>query len=321
MNEQTKSWPAHYNAADIEVIERIPGWIRGKSYNQAALARLARVSESTLSQIMRGLYVSSPTGMLAKVRQAMENLDEAKGGGGVVVETSVFQLVTAACTMARRNKNFSVVSAYVGTGKTFGAKHYAAHHPNTYLIEASPTMGKRDLVVILGSLLASWEGRGSTNARFLAAVEAVKGSDTLLIVDEAETLSPECLHTLRRLRDLAGIGIVLTGTEKLTAIMKPEHGQFDQIRSRTGFWPATVTTLKPEDGAALVQAGFPGEDVSEEVIARLIAYSKGSARMLAEGLVPGIHACRNGGPLNVRLVDAVATQALCLAQLPVVRAL
>jgi type II secretory pathway predicted ATPase ExeA len=74
----------------------------------------------------------------------------------------------------------------------------------------------------------------------------------LLIVDEAETLTPHQLHTLRRLRDLANVGIVLAGTEWLTGLIKPERGQFDQIRSRCGFWPETVRGITAEDAAALV---------------------------------------------------------------------
>ena len=54
------------------------------------------------------------------------------------------------------------------------------------------------------------------------------------------------------------------------------------------------------------------EDVADDVVARLYAYSRGSARMLVEGLLAAIKEFRKGRALDVKLVDAVAKQALCL---------
>ena len=54
---------------------------------------------------------------------------------------------------------------------------------------------------------------------------------------------------------------------------------------------------------------------ADDVIARLFAYCKGSARMLVEGLIAGIKEFRRGRALDVKLVDAVAKQALCLQSL------
>ena len=125
-------------------------------------------------------------------------------------------------------------------------------------------------------------------------------------------MTPHQLHTLRRIRDLANIGIVLAGTEQLTGRIKPLHGQFDQIRSRTGFWPQTVRGISETDAAALIQAVLGGEDIPEDVISQLYKYCKGSARMLVEGMLAGIREFRRGRPLDVQLVDAVAQQALGL---------
>jgi hypothetical protein len=98
-------------------------------------------------------------------------------------------------------------------------------------------------------------------------------------------------------------------------MIRPAHGQFDQIRSRVGFWPGTVKGISEEDCAALAQSAFGAEDVPDDVIARLFSYSKGSARMLCEGLIAAIKEFRQARPLDVKLVDLVAKQALCLQSL------
>lgn len=313
MSEQN-NWPSHYTSADIALVESAQKWIAERSYTQAALARLARISASTLNQILKGVYVTSPTKMLASVESAMRHADETSGHTIAPVETSVFRLVNIACDMARRYRNFAVATGFVGTGKTFALKHYASTHPNTYFIEAAPTMTQASLTKQLYRLVVG-PGKGSIADKYDELIASLKSTDALIIVDEAETLTPGQLHTIRRIRDMAGIGIVLAGTEHLSGLIKPLHGQFDQIRSRVGFWPETIRSITQDDAAALVQSAFGAEEVAEEVIARLYAYCKGSARMLVEGLVAGIKEFRRGRSLDVKLVDAVAKQALCLQSL------
>ncbi|MDT4329778.1 AAA family ATPase [Methylomonas sp. MV1] len=306
------TYPQHYTPDDIGLIEQIKAWLAERDYKQAALARLARVSASTLSQILGGSYATSPSKMLVNVANAMKHADDTASDTVAPVETSVFRLALTACQMARRYRNFAVLSAFVGTGKTFAVKHYQRTTPNTYLIEATPTMTVQSLIKLLARTVAGYEGKGSIDDKFRATVDSLANTDSLLIVDEADTLTPHVLHTLRRLRDLANIGIVLAGTEHLTGLIRPAHGQFDQIRSRTGFWPETVKGITADDAAALVQAAFGDEEVSDEVIKRLYAYSKGSARMLIEVLAVGIQQFRAGRALDVALVDGVAKKALGL---------
>lgn len=314
MSAQLTQWPSHYTAAEIALVETALKWIAERKYTQAALARLARISSSSLNQILKGVYATSPGKLLASVESAMRHADETSGHAMAPVETSVFRLANIACDMARRYRNFAVFTGFVGTGKTFAIKHYAATHPNTYVIEASPTMTPQSLIKLLARRVVGLE-KGSIADKFDEIIASLKNTDSLIIVDEAETLTPHQLHTIRRIRDLANIGIVLCGTEHLSGLIKPQHGQFDQIRSRTGFWPETVRTITDADAAALVQSAFGAEEVADDVIARLYAYCKGSARMLVEGLVAGIKEFRGARALDVKLVDAVAKQALCLQSL------
>jgi hypothetical protein len=310
-----KTYPQHYTTADIALIERIQAWMEERKYTQAALARLSRVAASTLNQILNGGYATSPTKQLASVESAMRHADETTTDTVAPVETSVYKLAQTACMMARRYRNFAVLSCWVGTGKTFAVKDYARKNPNTHLIEADPTMTQQTLVKMLARRVLGVEFKGGMADRFTAVIDALKNTDSLLIVDEAETLTPKQLHLLRRLRDIANVGILLCGTENLSGILKPEFGQFEQIRSRVGFWPDTVRQITQEDAAALIQSGFGTEDVPEEVVLRLYQYCKGSARMLNEGLIAGIKEFRRGRALDVKLVDAVAKQALCLKSL------
>lgn len=310
----------YYSAQDLKNVEFINGWLDARKLSkdgverisQAALARMARIGVSTFSQVLSLSYVASPSKLIEQVLSAIRHADEQESDVIPAVETSVFKLVQTACTTARRSRNFSVMSAYVGTGKTFALRYYTRHNANTFMIEANPTLTPTTIIKKLAQTIIGHDVGGKIYDQFEAVVNELKNTDSLIILDEAETLTPKQLEILRRIRDTANVGVVLAGTEYLTGLIRPEHGQFDQIRSRTGFWPETVRRITKEDSAALVQAAFPGEDVSDEVIERMVQYSAGSARMLVEGLVANIHQFRKGRELDVKLVDAVASQALCL---------
>lgn len=310
----------YYSEQDTKNVEFIVAWLDDRKLtkdgvervSQAALARMARIGVSTLSQVLSGSYVASPTKLLDQVLSAMRHADEKTDDSITAVETSVFKLAQTACTMARRNRNFSVLSAYVGTGKTFALKYYARTNSNTFLLEVNPTFTPQTIIKKLAQIVIGHDMGGRLFDQFEGMVETLKDTDSLLIIDEAETLTPKQLHLLRRLRDTANIGIVLAGTEYLTGLIRPEHGQFDQIRSRTGFWPETIKRITKEDATALVQSAFVGEEVTDEVVDKLYGYSRGSARMLVEGLIAGVNQFRRGRELDVALIDAVASQALCL---------
>jgi DNA transposition AAA+ family ATPase len=312
-----QEWPVHYTASDRSSVKSILAWLDKSMYTQAALARLARVSGTTLNQILRGNYAASPTKPLAALLSAIksaESADERKSLAWRPVETSVYRLAHIACDMARRYRNFAVLTGYVGTGKTFAIKHYASLHPNTHIVEANPCMTPQSLIRQLARMVAGVE-KGSIADKFEQIVSSLKDTDSLIIIDEAETLTPHQLHTIRRIRDTANVGVVLAGTEHLSGLIRPAHGQFDQIRSRAGFWPETVKGITEADAAALTQSAFGMEEISEEVVRRLYAYCKGSARMLVEGLIAALKEFRRGRVLDVKLVDVVAKQALCLQSL------
>jgi DNA transposition AAA+ family ATPase len=310
------TWPAHYTDEDIASVKSIIDWLDKSKYTQAALARLSRVSGTSLNQILRGSYAASPSKTIVTLLSAIKAADEqaVQKSAAVPVETSVFRLAHLACEMARRYRNFAVLTGYVGTGKTFALKNYAATRPNTYVIESNPCMTPQSLIRQLARMVAGVE-KGSIADKFEQIVGSLKDTDSLIIIDEAETLTPHQLHTIRRIRDTANVGVVLAGTEHLSGLIRPAHGQFDQIRSRAGFWPETVKGITAEDAAALTQSAFGAEEVPEEVIARLYAYCKGSARMLVEGLIAALKEFRKGRALDIKLVDAVAKQALCLQSL------
>lgn len=152
----------------------------------------------------------------------------------------------------------------------------------------------------------------SLDKKFAAIIDSLKDSTRLLIIDEAETMLPQCLHYLRRVRDKANVGIVLAGTERLVHLVKPVHGQFDQIRSRVGFWPAAIQRAEREDIDAIAQAALVDQgEIDAETLEAIWHYTRGSVRMLVENLIPAL---RDYGlikyALSAEVVDQIAVKVL-----------
>ena len=64
-------WPVHYTAEDIAAIETLAAWKAENSLTNVQIGNRIGTGNSTISQILRGVYVS-PTGMLKRLLASAE---------------------------------------------------------------------------------------------------------------------------------------------------------------------------------------------------------------------------------------------------------
>jgi hypothetical protein len=315
--EVPANWHTRYTDADKTDVASVVAWLNRTAKPQSWLAKVSRTNAGTLNQVLRGTYTSPVGKFLSSMLDAMRVHDERAGQRGVpFVEGSVWNLAGSIYHRARTYRNFGVFAGFVGTGKTRSAKEYARRTPNVYFIECYKGMGGIDLLdELLEKLNLEVESSGAGKGKKLKMIErSLKGTDSLIIVDEAETIQPDALHFIRRIRDIANIGVVLQGTEMLLPMVKAERGRFGQIRSRVGFWPATVHAIERTDCDEIALAAFDDLETppDAETLDAIWSVCGGSARMLVENLIPALrdYGLRRARPLNVTLVRQVATQVL-----------
>lgn len=311
------SWRSSYSEQDKVDVATLVEWLNVTRKPQAWLARIARIDTGLFNAVLRGKYTSPPSKFLAQALEATRLQSERLSNRGVpFIETSVWRLAVSIYHRARVYRNIGVFSGYAGTGKTTAALEYERRTPNVYVIECIEKMSASAFLDRLCERLQlTYEARGaSREKKFFHIQRTLDGTDSLLIVDEAENLGPETLEYCRRFRDLARIGVVLQGKQNLLALLKPEHGRFDQIRSRIGFWPATVGGIKREDADQVALAAFDDLEggVDRATLDAMWDVCGGSIRLLTESLIPCIRdfGLRKNRTLNAGLVRQIATEAM-----------
>lgn len=313
MNQATAARSSVYTPADLQLVDQIKAWLHDHNQSRAFLARKSKLPSGTISQILNGKYASPPTQQLQTMWAALQVESERLADGPVgYVKTSVHALMHVVFDRTRRTASIGLFCGYVGIGKTKGCKQYCSTHPQTLLIESSPKMTPG---VLLAELLAQLNvpAPAGLDNKFRAVVGALKGASYLLIVDEANKVNADALEYLRRIRDMAGVGVVLVGTEKLAQLIQPERGQFDQVRSRIGMWPATVKSITRDDADDLARAALADMgEITDEVLDTLWHYCDGSARVLMEGFVPSIRDFCSGRHLTPEHIKAVARDVLSM---------
>ncbi len=324
----TPATPFKYSAAAQVACTEIALWLEQHGKTKAWLSRTTRLSTATVSQILNGKYPSDPTDQIKVMQDSLATHTEraadaggedgaygAEGKASRYVKNSVYALTKTVCQRTRKHGNFGIVTGFVGIGKTAALKEYARTNSNTVLLEANPDMTPgvllRDLLGLIDAACPK-----SLDEKFSALVATLKDTTTLIVIDEAETIQPRCLHYLRRLRDKAGVGIVLVGTERLLQIIKPVHGTFDQIRSRVGMFPPVIKAILRDDADDITRAHFPELEIEAETLETLWSYTQGSARMLTENIIPALvdYGIKKGRELNTSLIHEVAQKILFLAK-------
>ena len=333
-HEHTKAetkFPDHYTSEDRMNVRSIDTLAKAAGLSQGQLAGLINASKGTVNGILCGNYPSKPTKWLEQMRTAIERYmgadldlgehDQLPAGEeavtGEYVETSLHRLILSACYRARKYGGFGVVAASVGTGKTTTLKRIA-EQPDVYLIHGLPGMTHSvlldEIVRQVGCPVKSSSSRsgGTKTEKLRSIIDALKDQKALLMLDEAENCSASTLEYLRRIRDLAGAGVVLCGNERLMAMVRDKRGRFGQISSRILYWPPIVHRCTRDDIEALCKAYMPDVQLNIDLMDAFEQACDGSARVLCEGVIPGVvdYGTGKGRELTPQLVLKISRDLL-----------
>lgn len=284
-------------------IQLLKEYMENTGLSQAKAGAQLGYSPAVVSTYLKGLY----KGDVAAIDKAVVELadryrSKQKDVAADFVQTPTASRILEICGLAHDMSDIYLVIGEAGLGKTMALKEYAARKSNVTLMEVDPTFTAKVMLQELCTLLGITAARNS-HAMMTAIIDKLKGSDRLLIVDEAELLSYKPLEILRRIHDKTGCAIVLAGMPKLRANLRGARGEYKQLFSRIGLALDIKTRLPAADIYMFCEAAL-GTDAFNE---RLYEVSKGNARRLNK-LLRGVRriAVINNVEVNEAIIERFA---------------
>lgn len=257
-------------------LQPLQQYMQSQQLSQAKTAQMLGISAATLSQYLKGAYTGDVSSIDAKVRQMLGRArDKITSINLDYVATDTAKSIFDICNMAHAMGDINLVIGEAGLGKTCALWQYAKMVDNVVMIEAEPTFSPKVLLSALCQKLSLATSR-SNHANITAICAKLKGSERLIIIDEAELLSYKCLEIVRRIHDLSSTGVVLAGMPRLRANLRGHMGEYKQLYSRIGFAHDLKDAL-PDADIKQLAAAYMGTD---EFCDALALAAKGNARRL-----------------------------------------
>lgn len=288
-------------------VENLKQYIQQTGISQNKIAVMLGVSSAVVSQYLKGEYKGDVATVDKKVTQMLERqADKARDVKSDFVLTPTARDIFNVCGMAHAMADINLVIGEAGLGKTVTLKEYAKTVDNVLLVEVEPTFSPKVLLVELCNKLGIVPSR-SNHDNLANIVDKLKGSDKLIIIDEAELLAYKSLEIVRRIHDMAGVGMVLAGMPRLRANLRGKKGEYKQLYSRIGFVRDLSDRLPMEDIAMLCEATIG----TGEFNTHLNKSSHGNARRLNK-LLRGVNrlATINKRPIDEAMIVKFETMLI-----------
>jgi len=262
-----------------------------KRYSDSAAARAMGTSPAVFSQWMNGRYKGDNAAIEEKVLTWLRSIEERRlhdqelPGSPGFVDTPTSRRIHGTLVYAQAAADLVVVYGEAGVGKSETARHYQEHHPNVWIATMTPACaGAGSAIEEIADELGVTGNFSRPHHVWREVVKRLRGTEGLLIVDEAQQLSLQGHEIVRSLHDATGIGIAIVGNPSVYTRMTgstraASYAQiFGRIGKRCGIKGSTA-----DDAAAIAKAwGVSGKPEIETV--HQIARKPGGIRVASKTL-------------------------------------
>ncbi len=259
-----------------ELIKKVREYMTEKGISQNKMATAVGTSSAVLSQWLNSKYEGDLEEINAKISEFLEK-EENRGnltGAGIndFVETRISTTIWGLLDYIRKRRTVSMIYGDSGVGKTKAIVEWSKNKTDVILITARPTLStpKEIMKSLAEELKTKTTGTQGDIAR--GVIKKLKGTDKMIIIDEAQQLTIKAIDELRSLNDdtETKTAIVLVGNHPLyEKINKEEDDELVLLKNRMSV-PLEITSkmVTKED----IEKIFTTKD--EEVLDALYKASK-----------------------------------------------
>ena len=266
----------------------------GETWEDIAKAMGGQHKGVSLSIFASGKYKAKNAGrILPRVEEFLTLVEERRGlvTHPEFVFTSISKRIFSLIKQCLLLTKMGVIGAESGTGKTRSIEEWHITHPNTTLVRANRTYcpsanaGGSSPIPLLQKLSKAI-GCGAPSNKgavytYDTIVDTLRGSNRLVIIDEAHFLPPEALDVVRTIHEEANVPIVLAGHAQLCSRAPRDYESAIAYRSRALMEKITTAQVRPGD-VDLIAAQIVGVEVARDGAQILLgeARSNGGLRRL-----------------------------------------
>lgn len=274
----------------MTLIDQIKQHIAESGISQAKIAKESGVNAGALSAYLNGNYGGDIANLEAKLT-AYFNKKEVQAREFVeapaFIETATARQIFKTLEFAQIANCMATVYGMSGVGKTKAIQEFKKGRANVWLVTASPSRSSLSEILYEIALelgISDAPRRKGTLSRLIA--HKIKGTEGLLIVDEADHLPYEALEELRIIQEEANIGLVLVGNDKVYTRMKggiSPHHEYARLWSRVAK-NTSIQKTKQADTKAVAKAWGLEEDTEALKVMQSITETGGGLRILTQTL-------------------------------------
>jgi DNA transposition AAA+ family ATPase len=246
-------------------IAEIKVWLDKNGKGGAArLATLAALSQSVISQVVKGEYnegtIDDKIDMILSAIHREAEDRKVKLSRPDYVPNSVYTKISYAIQMARIMDKIVVITGAPGVGKSHALQYYIKSNPMDILIRVNQKDRLRDILRKIAGPLNIDTARKRESQLVEEIINTLAGSGRTIIIDEGEYLQmkPE-INVLRTIWDgdpERGIcPMVFVGTEDLYRMLKGQSNAQRQITRRIFHRP--ISGIKEEEAQSLAMTMVP----------------------------------------------------------------
>lgn len=213
-----------------EIIDTAREHLKRHKIALTTLAHQVGISESALSEALRGQYKADDTDILRRVNAWLDDDERRRRRSAPIglYETRVLLSIRDAAAIAKKNARTShdrsvhgggerivIAVGPSGIGKSAAAEAVAASDPNALLIRLKEHGKSGTAILDMIIETAGWRATGTRESKGKYVFERLKHSGRLLIVDEFHRASESAYNMIRDLAEVCGVPILLLGTSRL----------------------------------------------------------------------------------------------------------
>lgn len=229
----------------------------GRPHSNASVARKLGYSSAVVSQYLAeggNCYTGDITKLQSKINDLLTNEARRRMSGVETTQCEAADEIRDALENIRKTNDVGAVVAVSGEGKTRGIEIYRKANPLAILFHVCSWA--RDLGSVEGALFEAVgrDGYDNRTKRAVFMVKKLRGTDRLIIVDDAHKLTRPALQWLFDFHEQTGCPIAFVGTLALDDLLEDDAQRFSRVGLHSEIKPTNsrkliahlVATLAPD---------------------------------------------------------------------------